>query len=109
MAQTFPAHPSGSGPPRITVSTTPPADPSDSATPAVPSALPSSTSTTENSPGYPCPSRLGRVSGNIAASSLAGTTATTDGQSPAPPLPSPPPPRPPHPVPPHPPRATSRQ
>src|SRR5215467_6649352 len=102
IAQTFPAHPSASGRPAITFSTAPAVCPSDSATPAVPSELPSSTSTTENSPGYPCPSKLGSVNGNTAASSRAGTTATTEGHPPAtpPPPPPPPPPRPPHPPPP---------
>ena len=49
------------------------------ATAAVPSVLASSTSTTENAPGYSCASSVGRVSGRIAASSRAGTTATTLG------------------------------
>src|SRR5215813_9843431 len=108
MAQTFPAHPSGSASPRITLSATPPACPSASATAAVPSALPSSTSTTASPPGYPCASSLGSVQGNIAASSRAGITATTEGQSPPTPPPSPPPTGSRHPVRQYPPCATNR-
>src|SRR5262249_16263372 len=58
--------------------------PRDSAVAAVPSELPSSTSTADSVPGYSCASRDGSVCGRMAASSRAGITATTDGQPSAP-------------------------
>src|SRR5262249_57757724 len=104
-----PPPPPGRASPRTTSSTAPPADPSDSATAAVPSELPSSTNTTENSPRYSCPNRLGKVSGSIPASSRAGITATTEGQAPAIPL-APPSPTPSlHPVRQYPPSPTHKE
>src|SRR5262245_2041570 len=108
MAQTFPAHPSGSASPRITLTPAPPACPSAPATAAVPSPLPSPTSTPASPPGYSCASSLGSVQGNIAASSRAGITATTEGQSPATPPASPPPTGSRHPVRQYPPCAANR-
>ena len=73
----MPAQPAGGGLPLTTRTAALP--PSAAATAPVPSVLASSTSTTENGPGYSCASTVGSVSGRIVASSRAGTTATTLG------------------------------
>jgi hypothetical protein len=79
MAHTLPAQPAGGGVPLITRSGRPAA--SFAAISAVPSELRSSTTMTRSAPGYSWPSSPGSVTGSIAASFLAGTTATTSGHA----------------------------